>query len=169
MRFSLYRKSTSTFPARVLSTYTVLYVVCTMLSIYNICTYSRVIVVYWIIARQVILPVTEANNGCIIFSSSSLFLLSLQALSSGKYFLASWKNPLSCDVHYFFYSTGQPPTNHNLKNHKWGGWAENRSRKIDHCGRCRIRTRDLCHRSLVHCQWATTSKMSHHIYCAIVT
>ena len=42
----------------------------------------------------------------------------------------------------------------------------------DCCGRCRIRTRDLCLRSLAHYQWATTSTnepphlqtMSHHIY-----
>ena len=27
----------------------------------------------------------------------------------------------------------------------------------DHCGRCRIRTRDFCPRSLAHYQWATTS------------
>ena len=40
----------------------------------------------------------------------------------------------------------------------------------DHCGRCRIRTRDICLRSLVRYQWVTTSpnepphlQMSHHI------
>ena len=41
----------------------------------------------------------------------------------------------------------------------------------DYCGRCRIRTRDLCPRNLVRYQWATTSlqwattspTMSHHI------
>ena len=32
----------------------------------------------------------------------------------------------------------------------------------EHCGRCRIRTRDLCSRSLVRYQWATTSPNSFH-------
>ena len=71
-----------------------------------------------------------------------------------KGFFGHFKNKNLTILLYIFWSQVEVPPS-TLRFYRIFAAAQ------DHCGRCRIRTRDICPRSLARCQWATTSHIKH--------